>query len=177
MYRQSIIIFGIVIPLVIAAIIFGVSSMLRGKVTSSLETKTHHYKGYESSKMSNLEAEAQIGRQREIFEKWSELLKQETFSLVTTNLREIGEKLPSKEFQQTAFERMNNSSGFGSVTAQKSSGVKFNLRGTYRTVQKALLELETRMPNLQLQELRIDPNSTAETSLLNFQLIYTAWEK
>jgi hypothetical protein len=89
----------------------------------------------------------------------------------------IGEKLPPKEFQLTASERINNKSGFGNVSAQKSSSVKFNLRGTYRTVQKALLELEARMPNLQLQDLRIEPNSGSGSSLLNFQVTYVAWEK
>ena len=48
-------------------------------------------------------------------------------------------------------------------------------RGTFRTMQRAFLELETRMPQLQLQELRIDPSSS-QSSLLNFQVIYTAWE-
>ena len=108
-------------------------------------------------------------------EGWQELVGQETFSLVTTNLRAIAEDLPPKEFQQTAFERLGQSNGFGTVTAQKSSGLKFNFRGTFRSVQKAFLELETQMPNLQLQELRIDPNSNG-ASLLNFQVIYTAWE-
>jgi hypothetical protein len=97
--------------------------------------------------------------------------------LVTTNLRLIGDELPSKEFQRTAFERLGNSSGIGQATAQKSTGIRFNLRGTYRAVQEALLELETRMPNLQLQSLAITPNEPSETSLLNFQVIYTVWEK
>ncbi len=127
--------------------------------------------------MGALEIEAQLSRQRESSEQWQELVGQETFSLVTTNLRAIGEDLPPKEFQQTAFERLGQSGGIGNVSAQKSAGLKFNFRGTYRTVQRAFLELETQMPNLQLQELRIDPSSNTGSSLLNFQVIYTAWEK
>ena len=75
-----------------------------------------------------------------------------------------------------AFERLGQSGGFGSVSAQKSSGLKFNFRGTFRTVQRAFLELETRMPNLQLQELKMEPSGTGESQLLNFQVTYTAWE-
>ena len=126
--------------------------------------------------MEALAIEAKLSRQRADLERWNELTSKETFSLVTTNLRAIGEKLPPKEFQQTAFERLSKAGGFGSVSAQKSSGLKFNFRGTYRTVQKAFLELETRMPNLQLQELKLDPSNSAESSLLNFQVVYTAWE-
>jgi len=120
--------------------------------------------------------ETELSRQREDLERWNQLLEQETFSHVTTNLRKIGAELPPKEFQQTAFERLGKATGFGNVSAQKSSGLKFNFRGTFRTMQRAFLELETRMPNLQLQELKIDPNSTGDAQLLNFQVTYTAWE-
>jgi hypothetical protein len=177
MYKQPIIFFGLVIPLLIAASILGIGSMLRGKVVSSYERKAQYYKEYQATKMSALETEAQIIRQRDLFKQWTEVLQEETFSLMSSNLRVIGEKFPSKEFQQTASERLSKKAGFGAASAQKSSSVKFNLRGTFQTVQKALLELETRMPNMQLQDMRIDPNITSETSLLNFQLVYSAWEK
>jgi hypothetical protein len=176
MYKQSIIIFGIVIPFLVAAVVIGACAFVRGKITGSFDNKVMYYSGYEKSRMGSLEIEATLSRQRSDFDRWNELTKQETFSLVTTNLRAIGEQLPPKEFQQTAFERLGQSGGFGSVSAQKSSGLKFNFRGTYRTVQKAFLELETRMPNLQLQELKIDPNTAGESTLLNFQVTYTAWE-
>ncbi len=176
MYKQSIILFGIVIPVVIAIAVIGACAFFRSKITNSFATKEQYYSGYEMSRMGALEIEAQLSRQRESSERWQELVGQETFSLVTTNLRAIAEELPPKEFQQTAFERLGSSGGFGSVSAQKSSGLKFNFRGTFRTVQKAFLDLETQMPNLQLQELRIDPSSNTGSSLLNFQVVYTAWE-
>ncbi len=176
MYKQSIIFFGIVIPIIIAAAVLGACAFIRGKITGSFDNKVQYYTGYENSRLGALSIEAQISRQRMDYQRWNEMLKQETFSVVTTNLRAIGETLPPKEFQQTAFERLGQSGGIGSVSAQKSSGLKFNFRGTFRTVQKAFLELETRMPNLQLQELKIDPNSSSDSSLLNFQVTYTAWE-
>ncbi|MBC7979087.1 MAG: hypothetical protein H7Y36_00820 [Armatimonadetes bacterium] len=176
MYKQSIILFGIIVPVIIAFIVIGTCAFLKSRISSSFASKTQHYSGYEQSRMGALEIEALLSRQRLHSERWQELLKQETFSTVTTNLRAIAEELPPKEFQQTAFERLGQSSGFGSVSAQKSSGLRFNFRGTYRSVQRAFLELETRMPNLQLQELRIDPSNSTESSLLNFQVTYTAWE-
>lgn len=176
MYKQSIILFGIVIPVIIAVLVIGACAFFRNKITTSFSTKAQYYSGYEKSRMGALEIEAQLSRQRESSEQWKVLVGQETFSLVTTNLRAIAEDLPPKEFQQTAFERLGQSGGFGGISAQKSSGLKFNFRGTYRTVQRAFLELETQMPNLQLQELRIDPSANSESSLLNFQVVYTAWE-
>lgn len=168
--------FGIVIPILIAAVVIGVCAFIRGSIISSFDNKALYYSGHKKSKLEALQIESQIKKQRSDYERWNEMLKQETFSLVTTNLRAIGETLPPKEFQQTAFERLGQSGGLGSISAQKSIGLKFNFRGTFRTVQKAFLELETRMPNLQLQELKIDPNTSAGSSLLNFQVTYTAWE-
>jgi len=104
MYKQSIILFGIVIPIVIAAVLIGACAFVRGKITASFDEKVLYYSGYENSRLGALAIEAQISRQREDYVRWNELLEQETFSLVTTNLRAIGETLPPKEFQQTAFD-------------------------------------------------------------------------
>lgn len=176
MYKKPIILFGIVVPLLIASVVFGACFFVRGKFTSSVEEKALHFTGHEKNRLAVLQIESQIGLQRADYERWKELTSQDTFSLVTTHFRAIGETLPPKEFQQTAFERLGKSSGLGSVSGQKSSGLKFNLRGTFRSVQKAFLELETRMPNLQMMDLKIDPNQSADFPLLNFQVTYTAWE-
>lgn len=177
MYKQSIILFGIVLPLVVVIAVLAASAYFRSGITTSFAEKTQHYTGHERSRITALEIEALVKGQREISEGWQETLSKQTTSLVTTNLREITEKLPPKEFQQTSFpERLDQPGGFGGVSAQKSSGLKFSFRGTYRTVQRAFLELETRMPNLQLQELKIDPMANSESSLLNFQVVYSAWE-
>ncbi len=173
-YRQTIALFGLILPALIVAIVVGLGFFVKSKMTASFENKQSNHKGYELSRMAALEMENQISRQRPHLERWNQLLAQETASTVTTNLREIIEKLPNKEIQQTAFDP-SSSGGFGAVSAQKSSQIRIALRGTYRTMQRAFLELETRMPQLQLQELRIDPNSTQST-LLNFQVSYTAWE-
>ncbi len=176
MYRQSIIIFGIVVPILVAALFIGCTVFVKAKITSSFNNKSQHYAGHEGRRIEAIEVEARLAQQQGSFKRWQELVDQETFSVVTTNLRAIGKELPAEEFQQTAFERLSQSTGFGSITAQDSSGLRFNFRGTYRTLQKAFLELETRMPNLQLQELRITPSTSTEAPLLDMQVTYTAWE-
>ena len=175
LYRQTIILFGIIVPVVITGIIVGICFMLKSNMVSSFETKMKSFKDYEISRVAGLEIEAKVTRERENVERWNTQLAQETASAVTTNLREITEHLPSKEIQQTAFERPNSNNGFGSVAAQSSSPIRIAFRGTFRTMQQAFLELESRMPRLQLQELRIDP-SASQSTLLNFQVTYTAWE-
>lgn len=174
-YRQTIILFGIVLPVLLAAVLVGAASMVKSKMSASFASKEGTFKSYEQGRITALGIEGQVTRDREHLERWEAQLSEETASAVATNLREISEGLPAKEFQQTSFERPNGNGGFGSASAQNSSQIQMAFRGTFRTLQRAFLELETRMPQLQLQEFRMEPNTT-QTSMLNFQVTYTAWE-
>jgi hypothetical protein len=174
-YRQTIILFGIVVPIIIAAAVVAAGSIIKSKMTESYSLKEKNFKTYEQGRIAALDIENQVTRERKHLDRWNAQLSEETASAVATNLREISETLPSKEIQQTSFERPANSTGFGASSASKSSQIRMAFRGTFRTIQRAFLELETRMPQLQLQEIRLDPNST-QSSLLNFQVTYTAWE-
>lgn len=173
-YRQTIILFGIVLPLIVTAVIVGVCFVIQSNMADSFATKQTNYKASEMGRRAAHEVETQVTSQRPHLQRWATQLSQETASTATTHLREISGHLPGKEIQQTAFEP-GPSSGFGTISAQKSSQLRIAFRGTYRTLQRAFLELETRMPQLQLQELKIDPSST-QSSLLNLQVTYTAWE-
>lgn len=175
LYRQSIILFGIVAPVLVAAVVVGVCFMVKSRMTASFENKLQNHKTYEQDRLAGLAIETEVTRQREHLERWRHDLSEETASTVATHLRHITERLPDKEIQQTAFERPTGNGGFGSASAQKSSQIRISFRGTYRTLQRAFLELETAMPQLQLQELRMDPSS-GQSNLLNFQVTYTAWE-
>lgn len=175
LYRQTIILFGVVLPIVCAAAVVGIGSAMKGKMTKSFEVKQQTYKAFEVSNREGRKIEKEVTSQREHLQRWNEQLSKETASAVATNLREISEQLPDKEIQQTAFERPNGSAGFGAGSAQPSSQIRIAFRGTYRTLQRAFLELETRMPQLQMQEFKMDPISS-HASLMNFQVTYTAWE-
>lgn len=175
LYRQSIAIFGFVIPLVICIAIIGAAMLAKGQVSDSFNRKFGQYEGYEKQKLSALALEAEINKKRQHIEAWEAIVSQQTASAVSSTLKEIEDQLPSKEFRRTLKEHPAGRAGFASVSAQNSTQVKLAFRATFRTMQRALLELETRMPQLQLQELRIDPSPRSNS--LNVQVSYTAWEK
>lgn len=174
-YRQSIILFAIALPAILTLAVIGAGVAIKSKMSAGFETKLTSYKEYETGRLSALALETQVNKQRPLLEQWEAMLQQETASTVTSNLRQITEHLPPKEIQQTAFEPLEKG-GIGTASAQKSSQVRIALRGTFRTMQRAFHELETRMPQLQLQDLKID-TAANQASLLNFQVTYTAWEK
>ncbi len=175
-YRQSIVLFGFVLPFVVCAAIVGGGVAFKAKAATSFQQKQALYKTSETNRIGALGIEAQVSKKRPHVERWISQIEKETANSITSHLKEIGDLLPAKEFQQTAFERPTGATGFASVSAQNSSQVKLAFRGTFRSMQKAFIELETRMPQLQLQDLKIDPSSSS-TSTLNFQVTYTAWEK
>lgn len=175
-YRQPIVLFGFVVPLMICAAVIGGGSFLKSKAAASFAEKQSLYKSSENDRRAALDIEAQISRKRPHMEHWAAQMEKETSNSITSYLKHIGDSLPAKEFQQTAVEYPTGNSGFAMASAQKSSQVRLAFRGTFRSVQQALATLESRMPQLQLQELKIDP-STSSTSSLNFQVTYTAWEK
>jgi len=176
LYRQSIIIFGVVIPLLFAAIIMGVGYVVQSKMVDSAQEKQLAFAAYDRDRNASNQLESQVIQKRGDLNRWKEKLNQQTASATQINLREIYKKLPSKEIQQTAFDPQNSRAGLGSASAQPSSQISIRFRGTYRTVQKAFLELETQMPQLQLQDFKMEPMSNS-AALMNFQVTYTAWEK
>jgi hypothetical protein len=175
-YRQSIILFGFVVPFVICAAIVGGGVVLKSKTSATYLEKQALFKNAENDRVGALGIEAQISKKRPHMERWVSQVEKETANSITSHLKQIADSLPAKEFQQTAVEYPTSRTGFASMSAQDSSQVRLAFRGTFRSVQLALAELESRMPQLQLQELKIDPTG-ASTSSLNFNINYTAWEK
>jgi hypothetical protein len=174
-YRQSILFFGLIVPLLIAGLVAGVAFYARHSVTESFVAKERQYKLYEQNKRNADVLDKDLSNKRDSVARWKSLLAEETKSQVNNHLRKMQDSSFGKEFQQTSTESLNASGGFASVSAQKSSQIRLGFRGTYRGLQRAFLELETRMPQLQLQEIKIDANST-QASMNNVDITYTAWE-
>jgi uncharacterized membrane protein len=174
MYKQSIIIFGIVLPVLGLLAVVGACFYIKSEMSDSFAVKLSQYRSYSQGRQAAMETESRIRPQREHLARWKEELAVETISTVRTHLKAISDKLPSREFQETGFDPLNSRSSFASASQQKSSQFRMGFRGTFRSAQKAMLELEARMPQLTLQELKINPSD--QSTLLNFQVTYTAWE-
>lgn len=175
LYRQAIALFGFVVPVVIAAGVIAIGLTVKGRISDSFNEKCSHFEGFKQNKVSTLALEAKISKKREHISQWEELVSKETASTISSNLRIVEERLPSKEFQITGQQFPTAKAGFAAVSGQNSAQVRLAFRATYRSMQRALLELETRMPQLQLQELRMEPS--ANSNNLNFEVNYTAWQQ
>lgn len=173
-YRQSILLFGFALPLLLVGLVIAAFAYTRGNVVASYENKCKHFTSYERERMNCIGLESQIVRKRPYVERWATLFQTESASALTSQLKLVSAGIPSKQFQPTSFNRPNNNGNFGAASQQPSSPVQLTFRATFRAMQQVLLGLETRMPQLQLDELRIDRQGNANT--LNFQVNYTIWE-
>lgn len=176
LYRQPIILFGVVIPLILALAVIGIGYVVNSKMTESFAEKRRDFLSHQQARSQSASLEKEVQSRRNDLQRWKENLDQETASVVGSNLRSIIEKLPNKEIQQTAFDPSNGNSGFGSASAQNASRIRIAFRGTFTTLQKAFLELETRMPQLVLEDMSLEP-ATNSPHLITTQVTYTAWEK
>jgi len=174
-FRQSIVIFGFALPLLVLVVVIGIFAFLRGKVSESFASKASYYKSYNSDRLQAMEIENKIGKKRTHTALWAKTIHQETISTLSGHLQELSKKLPSKEFQQTSFAPSNKAGGFGHASAQHSVAIDFSYRATFRSMQQAFVDLESRMPQLQLNDLKISRSPQSNT--LNFQATYTAWEE
>jgi hypothetical protein len=174
-YNQPIIFFGLLLPALLTAAIVVTCFMGLDHVETTLRQKAEINRQLKLSRNGLMQVESSVLAERDHLERWKNLLAEESASSVTRHLKAIAGRLPEAEFQQTSFETPTGSVGFGAVSAQKSAQIRIGARGTYRSIQLALFELETRMPQLQLQEMRLSPNPN-QPSLLNVQVSYTSWE-
>jgi hypothetical protein len=174
-YRQSILFFGLIIPLLIAGMVVGGAFYARHNVAESFVAKEKQFKLSEQNKRSADALDKNLVTKRDHVKRWKSLLAEETKSQVNNHIRKIQDSPLGKEFQQTSTESLNTQGGFASVSAQKSSQIRLGFRGTYRALQRAFLDLETRMPQLQMQEIKIDATSS-QASMNNVDVTYTAWE-
>jgi hypothetical protein len=174
-YRQPILLFGLILPLLACGAVAGGLLYIHKNMAASFASTQKQYQAAQLSKRNAEAADKQVSAKRAFYTEWQKLLAKETKSEVSNHLRKIQDSLPAKEFQQTSADSLTGAGGFASASTQKSSQLRLGFRGTYRALQRAFLELETRMPQLQLQEFRMDAN-TNQTSLSNVDVTYTAWE-
>jgi hypothetical protein len=175
LYRQSILLFGLILPLAIAVTLVLACYLLKSNLEDSYRNNIAGYKSSDEVRRTSLTIEGKVIRQRPDMERWNALLSQETGNNVRSQLDAIISQLPPKEIQVTSFLPSSVKAGIGGVSAQKSSQLQFTLRGTFHTIQRAFLELETRLPQLQLGEQKFDLTSNS-SSLLTVTATYTVWE-
>ncbi len=173
-FKKPILIFGVVVPIFLIVVLLGVGIHLRGRLEESFKNRKEHYVEYRKVQERREALEKQIRAQEPHMQRWMKLFDKATASNVNAYLSDIQKKFDGQEFQQTAFRRTSSAGAIGGASQQSSTHIQLAFRGTYRALQNAFLELETRMPHLQLDSLRLTMHPNKKVLIADVN--YTAWQ-
>ena len=90
-YRQPILLFGIILPIVGTIILLALCAMLKANIVSRFAEKQQGYQSAERDRIAALQIETLISRQRPHLKRWQAALTEETAGTVTNQLRAIAE--------------------------------------------------------------------------------------
>ena len=173
-YKEPVVIFGAVIPLVLVVVAFGILFHYKGNLEAEHKTKKKTYQEIKRVEQERLSLEAKTDQQAPEFNRWMALFDKPTATNVNGYIGAVQKRFGGEEFQQTAFRRGSGGSGIGAASAQPSIQLQLDFRGTYRALQNAFVELETAMPQLQLDSIKLKPNPNRR--VLDASGVYTAWQ-
>lgn len=174
-YKQPIVVFGLAAPLLLIAVAFGGILHFKDKFEKTYEERLSNYTQYRKNEQVREGLESVVMGQKSTLGTWMKLFETPTASRVNSLLGEVQKRFSGDEFQQTSFQRLTSTGGIGGASTQQSVQLQLKFRGTYRGLQNAFLELETQMPQLQLDMLKLKQET--DRNLLSAELNYTAWEK
>jgi hypothetical protein len=175
-YKEPVLVFGLIVPSFLVLVVLGLGFHLRGKFETTYKVRKNHYAEYKQVEAQREALAKKISAQEPHMNRWMALFQKATGTDVKGFLSDFQKQYDSQEFAQTAFRRTSSSGGIGGASSQPSIQIQLAFRGTYRALQNAFLELETRMPQLQLDSIKLTVSSQ-NSGVLTADLIYTAWQK
>jgi len=174
-YKQSVMGIGVAAPLVLVVALLALASHYRGKLEKTYEQRKVTYGSFRKNEEARVALERKVREQDPHMKRWLGLLEEPSSSTANELIGAAQKRYGGKEFVLTSFRRTSTAGGIGAVSGQPSVQLALAFRGTFGALQSTFLELETKMPQLQLDSMKLSPQHTG--NVLEAQLLYTAWEK
>jgi hypothetical protein len=174
-YKQSVLGIGVAAPFVVLIALLGVVFHYKGNLEDTFKERKVKHASFKQYEQRRAELKKKVDEQAPHMVRWLGVMQEPASSQVNTFVSEAQKTYEGKEFQLTSFRRATASGGIGAASAQNSVQLELSFRGTYSALQNTFLELETKMPQLQLDRLSLIPQSNAP--VLQAKMTYTAWER
>lgn len=172
-YKQPVTIFGIVIPCLFMVLLAVIALYMSSSTSAEYRKKK---KGYDKAQLAikqTMGLQEQVQKTKVYTKEWDYLLNTETRGTFLQHWQAAEEKFSGKELTKTSHNWINYSDGIGKGIDQPASQVNMSFSATYRAMQLALLEMETKLPNMQLDSLTITPDANSDS--INFETTFTVW--
>ncbi|MBK1854445.1 hypothetical protein JO972_05720 [Verrucomicrobiaceae bacterium 5K15] len=172
-YKNPVAVFGLMLPLLGFAVLAAGAFYGSSTINKKFKKKKRVYDRAQVAERAMLQLQAKVGQNGPALKRWEELMSTETRSTFVDHWKEAEGKLKGTEFTRAQHNWINYSEGLGKGVAQPASQVEMNFAATYRAMQIALLEIESELPQLQLDSLTMSPGATG--GKLNFKTTFTVW--
>jgi len=172
-YKNSVAVFGIALPLLGIGLLGAGAYYGSSVISKKYKVKKVAYDKAQVAERHTLQLQAQVGQNGATLKNWQNLLSTETRSTFVDHWKVAEGKLSGNEFTRAQHNWLNYSEGLGKGVLQPASQVEMTFAATYRAMQMALLEIESELPQLQLDSLTMSPGAAG--GKLNFKTTYTVW--
>lgn len=170
-YKHPVIAFGIVAPLLILFVLLEVVSQFRSGIEDTYRTRKEQYVEGRKVQKERDALRRRVKEQGPRMNLCMALVETPPGPAAKNLLNELQKRYPVQFCGRLGL----SSGGIGSASKQPSRQLRLSFRGTYRDLQNTFCELETSMPQLQLDQIRLKQETTH--NLLTADVTYTAWQR
>jgi hypothetical protein len=172
-YKKSVAVFGMGIPLLLMVVIGGVALYMSSSVGADYEKKKKTYDTAQKTLRETMELQGKVKRNAEQLKAWDQLMATETRGSFLEHWKTAEKKFSGKELTKSSHNWTNYSQGIGLGASQSASQVNMSFTATFRAMQLALMEMESQLPNMQLDSIKMTADSSGKA--INFNTTFTVW--
>lgn len=174
-YKKSVLIFGLLIPLLFISALTVVVLMKASDIAKTYQAKDSVMKTNKMIKLQNQNLSKKAEEQKEMLLAWDAMLSSDSRRSFLEDWKKVSKQFNTKEFRQELPIWNNKSLGLGMSVSQPASQVTINFDASYRAMQIAMMEMETKLPQMQLDTMEIKPSENK--GILSFKTTFTIWRK
>lgn len=172
-YKKSIAVFGIAIPVVLMAVIAIAALSMLSSTNVEYRKKKQVYDKDQNALKQISKLQGKVKQNASHLANWDSLMKNETRGTFLEHWKTAEKRFSGRELTKASHNWTNYSDGLGRGASQPASQVNMSFSATYKAMQLALMEMETRLPQMQLDSLTMKPDGNGEA--LKFDTTFTVW--
>jgi len=159
--------------MLLIVVIAGVSLYQVSSVSSEHLVKKRKYDKAQVEMRQSMELLGKVNKNKALLSEWDRMMRTETRGTFLEHWKKAEKKFSGKELTKSSHNWVNYSEGLGRGVSQPASQVNMTFLATYRAMQAALMEIESTLPNMQLDSLTMTPASSGKG--IDFKTTFTVW--
>ncbi|MBT8036173.1 MAG: hypothetical protein KJO21_01395 [Verrucomicrobiae bacterium] len=155
------------------AIIAGVCYSMTSSVGLKYKKKQKVYDLGHREIRQTMDLQLKVAQNAEKLKEWDTMMRTETRGTFLEHWKTAEKNFKGKELTKSSHNWTNYSQGLGLGVQQPASQVNMKFTATFRAMQLALMEMETILPNMQLDFIKMTPDDSGNA--IHFDTTFTVW--